>query len=87
MSAERARRYVAAWAPYCTAPSGFEVMRQAWRIQDTSRFGWWDCLLLAAASLAGCGLFLSEDMQHQQRVESLVILNPFKLDPAFDFLS
>jgi predicted nucleic acid-binding protein len=85
MPVEQARRYVTALAPFCTAPSGFEVTRQAWRIKDASRFGWWDCLLLAAASLAGCGIFLSEDMQHQRQIESLKILSPFKLDPAFDF--
>jgi|RhiMetdeSRZDD1v2_1073273.scaffolds.fasta_scaffold00766_4 predicted nucleic acid-binding protein len=76
-----ARRFIAALAPFCSAPAGFVVSREAWRIQDAFAFGWWDCLLLAAASLAHCGIFLSEDMKHQQRLGELTILDPFKLDP------
>ncbi len=40
-------------------------------------------MLLASASLARCDLFFSEDMQHEQTVEGLTILNPFKLAPDF----
>jgi predicted nucleic acid-binding protein len=76
-----ARRFIGALAPFCTAPAGFMVSREAWRIQDAFALAWWDCLLLASASLAHCQIFLSEDMQHEQRVDGLTILDPFKLDP------
>jgi predicted nucleic acid-binding protein len=82
MPREDARRFIAALSPFCVAPSGYEVTRQAWRIQDVTRYSWWDCMLLGAASLAGATCFLSEDMQHEQRLENLVILDPFRLDPA-----
>ena len=75
-----ARLFVYALSEFCTAQYNFEVTLQAWQIQDRHRFGWWDSMLLASASLAGCNVFLSEDMQHERRVEDLTILDPFKID-------
>jgi predicted nucleic acid-binding protein len=37
-----------------------------------------DALLLAAALEASCDVFYSEDMQHGQSIEGLVIRNPFR---------
>jgi predicted nucleic acid-binding protein len=71
---------------FCTAPYDFETARLAWAIGDRHGYGWWDCMLLASASLARCGLFFSEDMQHEHRVSDMTIVSPFKLDPNFDFL-
>jgi predicted nucleic acid-binding protein len=75
-----ARRYIAALSPSCTAPSGFSVTRKAWDIQDQAGFNWWDCLLLASAILAGCRLFVSEDMQHGRTLDALTIVSPFMPD-------
>jgi predicted nucleic acid-binding protein len=77
-----ARRFIGAWLPFCTAPYDFDVTQQAWQIEDGYGFSWWDCMLLGSASLAGCEIFLSEDMQHEQTVAGLTILNPFKLGPS-----
>lgn len=43
------------------------------------RFGFpfYDGLIVAAAKSAGCGLLLTEDMQHGRRVDGVVIRNPF----------
>jgi predicted nucleic acid-binding protein len=76
-----ARRYIASLSGFCVAPSGYQVTQQAWRIQDATNFGWWDCVLLGAASLAGVTYFLSEDMQHERQLFGMTILNPFRLDP------
>jgi predicted nucleic acid-binding protein len=46
MVREDARRFIESLSPFCIAPSGFQVTQQAWRIQDATNFGWWDCLLL-----------------------------------------
>ena len=77
-----AQLLVWAWSEFCTAPYDFEVTQKAWQIQDRYGFGWWDSMLLASALFAGCDLFLSEDLQHKSMVDSLTILNPFKIDPA-----
>jgi predicted nucleic acid-binding protein len=73
-----ARRFVRAWREFCTAPYDFETTQTAWEIQDRHKLNWWDCVLLASASLAHCDLFLSEDLNHQQTIGSLTVLNPFK---------
>jgi predicted nucleic acid-binding protein len=78
-----AQRFIRAWLKYSTAPYDFEVTQHAWKIQDRHGFGWWDSMLLASASLADCEFFLSEDMKHEHKIESLTILNPFKLDHSF----
>jgi predicted nucleic acid-binding protein len=80
-----AQLFLFALTEFCSAPYDFEVTRKAWQIQERNNFGWWDCTLLASALLAGCNLFLSEDMQHERAIESMTILNPFKLAPDFDF--
>jgi predicted nucleic acid-binding protein len=54
------------------APSGYEVMRQTWRIQDATKFGWWDCTLLSSALLAGAKSFLSEDLQPERQLEGRI---------------
>jgi predicted nucleic acid-binding protein len=79
-----AREFIGGLIPSCTAPLNFAVMRRAWMIQDEAGFSYWDCLLLASASLAGCGLFLTEDMQHERRVFDLQILDPFRIDQLND---
>jgi predicted nucleic acid-binding protein len=83
MPKNEAQLFVFALSEFCLAPYDFDVTQKAWQIQDKNGFGWWDCTLLASALFARCDLFLSEDMQHERTVESLTILNPFKLDPSF----
>jgi predicted nucleic acid-binding protein len=82
-----ARLFIMGFTAFCTAPSSVDVIRRAWRVQDTSAFGWWDCLLLGSALLAGCDVFLSEDLQHERTIDGMTILNPFKLGPPESLLS
>jgi predicted nucleic acid-binding protein len=76
-----ARRLIASLSTFCIAPSGFHVTQHAWRIQDATNFSWWDCVLLAAASLARVTYFLSEDLHHHHKLFEMTILNPFRLGP------
>ena len=85
MPRNEAQLFVFALSEFCLAPYDIDVTRKAWQIQDRNGFGWWDCTLLASALSARCDIFLSEDMQHERTVDGLTILNPFKLDPNFQF--
>jgi predicted nucleic acid-binding protein len=85
MPRNEAQLFVFALSEFCSAPYDFDVTQKAWQIQDQNGFAWWDCTLLASAMLAGCDLFLSEDMQHERVIESLTIVNPFKLAHDFHF--
>jgi predicted nucleic acid-binding protein len=64
------------------------VIKNAWRIQDSFQFSWWDCLMISAAQIQDCAFFLSEDLQHQQEIDELTVLNPFlsELSQVFSFL-
>ena len=53
----------------------------AWELQDRHRVSFWDGLLLASALVAGCTVFLSEDMNGGQKIETLSIVNPFTTAP------
>ncbi|CAN5177738.1 PIN domain-containing protein [soil metagenome] len=40
-------------------------------------FSFWDALVVEAALRAGAGRLLTEDLQHGQRIEGLLVENPF----------
>lgn len=58
-----------------------DPLGRAWEIQDRHRLSFWDSLLLASALVAGCRIFLSEDMNGGQSVDTLTIVNPFTTEP------
>ncbi len=47
-------------------------------LQARYQFSFYDALIVAAALAAGCTRLYSEDLQHGQRIEGLIIQNPFK---------
>ena len=65
-------------APLCAVSSSVGLYRRALDLQQRWQFSFYDSLIVAAALEAGCTRLLSEDLQHGQRIESLVIENPFK---------
>ncbi len=69
-------------ARWTTAPLDVEASREAWLIEDQTGYHFWDCLLLASASFAGCRVFLSEDLQHEHRIGPMTIINPFVVAPS-----
>ena len=66
-------------APLCAVSSSVGLYRRALDLQQRWQFSFYDSLIVAAALESGCTRLLSEDLQHGQRIESLVIENPFKL--------
>ncbi|HEX3675665.1 MAG TPA: PIN domain-containing protein [Rhizomicrobium sp.] len=66
-------------------PSTANAHRTAAHESAAGRFGYWDAVLLASASEAGCTLCLSEDMGDGARLGNIVVRNPFgehELTPA-----
>ncbi len=81
LPADEARRIVReyrAWTPWVVDDETVDV---AWDLQDRFRLAYWDALMVAAALQQGCGWLLTEDLQHEQRIEKLHILNPFLAGP------
>jgi len=53
------------------------LIEASWDIQDRYAYSWWDTLVITAALFLDCKYLLSEDMQHQQKINNLTIINPF----------
>ena len=66
---------------WCLAPSTYETSVFGLELHFRTGYQVYDSFHLASAILAGCAVFLSEDMQHGHEVESLRIVNPFKSAP------
>jgi predicted nucleic acid-binding protein len=71
-------RDLLAWRPVVVDAG---IVQQAWQIQDRYQFSFWDSLIVAAAKAASCGSLLTEDLQHGQDLDGLVVVNPFRQDP------
>ena len=57
------------------------VIDGAWALQDRYAVGYWDALIISSAQQQGCQYLLSEDLRHQQRFETVQVLNPFLVGP------
>src|SRR5271167_1824269 len=76
LSREMARRVVNTYAAWCIETTPAEISA-AFRIEDESRLGFWDSLIVAAAATAGAVRILSEDLNPQQMIAGVRVENPF----------
>jgi predicted nucleic acid-binding protein len=78
-SAARAevRRYQH-WQPW---PNDQATVETAWNLESRFGMSYWDCLMVAAAQQQGCAVVLTEDLQHDQRMDGLRIVSPFVVGP------
>ena len=58
------------------------LYRRGLELQIRYKFGFYDCLIIAAALDAGCKTLYTEDLQHGQQVETVTIVNPFSTELA-----
>jgi len=75
--AEIARRKVELFARLDVVQINLDMILGAIDFHRLHRFSFWDSLIIRAAIAGGCLKFLTEDLQHQQRIEGLEIINPF----------
>ncbi len=71
------RAYLLDHWPWVRASLNTDTISRAWRLEDTYGASWWDALLLASASQAGCRVFLSEDLNDGQVYEGVQVISPF----------
>jgi predicted nucleic acid-binding protein len=71
-----ARAIVNSYASWCVAPAVADI-GMAFRIEEESQIGFWDALILAAASRSGAARVLSEDLDSGQSIAGVTIENPF----------
>ena len=66
---------------WCTAETSYDSALGALSLLRHMKVSYYDAVLLVSAMLAGCDIFLSEDLQHDRRIEGLRIINPFVVSP------
>jgi predicted nucleic acid-binding protein len=71
-----ARRVVSSYSIWCTETTPAQIA-EAFRIEDESRIGFWDALIVASAVKAGTLRILSEDLNAQQVIAGIRVENPF----------
>lgn len=57
------------------------TIEAAWAIESRYGLHFWDSLILASAQQLGCTVLLTEDLQHEQLIDSVRIVNPFTVGP------
>lgn len=65
-------------APLMKVSASVGLYQRALETQSRYRYGFYDSLIISAALEAGCDKLMSEDFQHGQRIDGLVIVNPFR---------
>jgi predicted nucleic acid-binding protein len=71
-----ARDVVNSYAIWCTETTAAEIAT-AFRIEDESRIGFWDALIVSSAAKSGATRILSEDLSAGQRIAGILVENPF----------
>lgn len=81
LSPAEARDDVRAFQVWNPLPIDSKALEGAWNIQDRYSISWWDSLIVAAAQILDCDFLLTEDLQHQQAIDGVTVINPFKKEP------
>jgi predicted nucleic acid-binding protein len=76
ISKESARLVVSSYTIWCVDTTPAEIST-AFRIEDESRIGFWDALIVASALRSGATRILSEDLSAGQTIAGIHIQNPF----------
>jgi predicted nucleic acid-binding protein len=71
-----ARLVVSSYATWCSETTSTEIV-SAFRIEDESRIGFWNALIVSSAVKNGAIRILSEDLNAGQRIAGILIENPF----------
>ncbi len=67
---------------WCTAETTADTASMGLRLHRNYGFSFYDSVLLASALTASCNVFLSEDMNGGQRIDGLLLVNPFRHKPV-----
>jgi|SRR6202022_3263779 predicted nucleic acid-binding protein len=76
LSKDLARLVVSSYAIWCMETTPTEILA-AFRIEDESRIGFWDALIVSSAAKSGATRIFSEDLNAGQRIAGVLVENPF----------
>ena len=72
-----AKKITRSMANFTTVTVDFLLIEEAMDICQSDNLSFWDALIVAAASSAGCRAIWTEDLNHSQVVRGVEIINPF----------
>lgn len=79
LTAAEAERLIRAYQPVFTVvPIDYDLVCAALGIHQRFQLRYWDSLIVAAAREAGCIELLSEDLNHGQSYDGVLVVNPFR---------
>jgi len=71
-------RLIEKWQRFRVQDNTLAVLQSALRLKDRFQTSYWDAAILAAAQAAHCQQLLSEDLNHGQDYDGVVVVNPFR---------
>jgi len=77
LSHDLAVRLIEKWQRFRIQDNTITVLQSALRLKDRFQTSYWDAAILAAAKAARCQQLLSEDLNHGQDYDGVVVVNPF----------
>jgi predicted nucleic acid-binding protein len=73
-----ARRAVRSYCVWELIVNDTEIILQATEIQEAHKLSFWDALIVSAAFAGNASVIATEDLNHGQRIEGILIQNPFE---------
>ena len=69
---------ITGWSRFRVQDLTLAVVQVALEIRARHHFSYWDCAIIAAAKALGCRELYTADMSHDQDVDGILIINPFR---------
>jgi predicted nucleic acid-binding protein len=77
LSLPQCRQAVLAMCRFEVALIRLELVLDALDLATSHSLSHWDALIVKAAAVSGCRVLLTEDLQHGQAIEGVIVQNPF----------
>jgi predicted nucleic acid-binding protein len=82
LNVAQARRSVRNYCAWEVVLNDTQIILQATEIQEAHTLSFWDALIVSAAFAGNAETILTEDLNHGQRIEGILIQNPFVTEPV-----
>lgn len=82
ISIAQARRAVRNYFAWQLVVNDSKIIVQATEIQEAHQLSFWDALIVSAAFAGNASVIATEDLNHGQRIEGILIQNPFVKDTS-----
>jgi predicted nucleic acid-binding protein len=78
LSHEMAARLIKTWLRFRVQENTVAVLESAFDIKKRFQTSYWDAAIIAAAKISHCSELLSEDLNHGQDYDGVMVVNPFR---------